>query len=78
MSETEILELLRVIAVIGLVVTAAVLATPPNKIPLALRGLAKMLGKSAESDKTAVAVVPTYKKILAFLIVVIAFIIAKI
>lgn len=78
MSETEILELLRVIAVIGLVVTAAVLATPPNKIPLALRGLAKMLGKSAESAKTAVAVVPTYKKILAFLIVVIAFIIAKI
>lgn len=78
MSETEILELLRVLAVIGLVVIAAVLTTPPNKVPLALRGLAKMLGKSAESDKSMPAVVPAYKKILAFVLVILAFIIAKI
>lgn len=78
MSETEIIELVRVVAVISLVVVAAVLTTPPNKVPLTLRGLAKMLGKSDAQDKSAPALVPTYKKLLAVALVIIAFIIAKI
>ena len=43
MSNVEIVELCRVIVVIALVVIAAVLATPPNKVPLALRGLVRIL-----------------------------------
>lgn len=76
MSTTEIAALVRVIAVIGLVVTAALLATPPNRVPLALRALAKMLGKGRPSS--APSSVPTVKKLLAFALVLLAFILAKI
>lgn len=77
MSKTEIIELVRVIVVIAMVVYAALLATPPGRLPLALRGLAKMLGKSAVLPNTPVTGVSKLKKFFAFLLVIIAFIIAK-
>ena len=50
MSNVEIVELCRVIVVIALVVIAAVLATPPNKVPLALRGLVRILKRDGLGD----------------------------
>lgn len=80
MSETEFIELCRVLVVIGLVVGAAVLATPPNKVPLALRGLVRILRRDAGSFGAGATpgVVPLWKKLLSFALCVLAFIIAKI
>ena len=63
-------EVVRVAAVIALVTVAAVLATPPGRMPLALRGLGKLLGNanfaaSASARKSA----PLWKRTLAFLLV---------
>lgn len=41
-------EIVRQIAVIALLVAAAALATPPGRLPIALRPLAKALGRAAE------------------------------
>lgn len=83
MSEIEIFELTRVIVVIALVVIAAVLATPPNKVPLALRGLVRILkrdrfGDAAAESRSQCGVVPMWKKLLSFALCILAFIIAKI
>lgn len=76
----EFLELVRVIVVIGLVVFAAVLATPPNKVPLALRGLMRILKKdrSVERESVSRPVVPVWKKLTSFALCLLAFILAKI
>lgn len=76
MTSADLFALARVITVIVLVVSAAVLTTPPNEIPLALRGLAKLLGR--EQPKREVVPVPVWKKLLAFALVIIAFILAQI
>lgn len=76
MTSADLFALLRVITVIVLVVSAAVLTTPPNKVPLALRGLAKLLGR--ERPQREVVPVPTWKKLLAFVLVIVAFILAQI
>ena len=83
MSNVEIVELCRVIVVIALVVIAAVLATPPNKVPLALRGLVRILkrdglGDAAGETHRGTAAVPTWKKLISFALCILAFIIAKI
>ena len=39
------LQIARLVAVLALVCVAAAIATPKGRLPLALRGLAKMLGK---------------------------------
>ena len=41
-------ELLRVIAVVALLGVAAAIATPRGRLPLALRGLQRVLGKPAK------------------------------
>ena len=41
-------EIVRQIAVIALLVAAAALATPPGRLPIALRPLAKALGRPAD------------------------------
>lgn len=67
------MQLVRVILVILLVVFAAVLSTPKGRLPLAIRGLAKILrrdGKNAVTNE--VKEVPIWKKTLAFLLVIIA------
>lgn len=79
MSEKEVFELVRVVAVIALVVIAAVLATPPNRVPLALRGLLRILrrdGSTPTGNEPTSA--PTWKKILSFVLVIVAFLLAKI
>ena len=79
MSEREILELARVIGVIALVVTAGFLATPPNKVPLAMRGILRLLRKDeALPPQGGVSRVPIWKKVLSFTLVVLAFLLAKI
>ncbi len=45
MSRHDIFELVRVVLVIALVVMAAVVATPKGRVPLAFRGLLKVLRK---------------------------------
>lgn len=67
------MQLVRVILVILLVVFAAVLSTPKGRLPLAIRGLAKILrrdGKNAATNE--VKEVPIWKKTLAFVLVIIA------
>lgn len=80
MTLLDALQIFRIIAVVILVVLAAALATPPNRIPLALRGLARLMRKDngiiSNSDKSAS--VSTWKKVLSFLLIVVAFALAKI
>jgi hypothetical protein len=70
------IEAVRVFAVIAMVTTAAVLATPPGRVPLALKGLFKMLGKNSESVSGSVA--PVWKRAVAFILVLAAAVVAMI
>ena len=80
MSEYQIFGLFQVIAVLALVVVAAVLATPPNKVPLALRGLMRIMKKDRglAADGAGAGRVPVGKRLLAFVLVLIAFALASI
>lgn len=67
------MQLVRVILVIFLVVTAAVLSTPKGRLPLAVRGLAKILRRDGQkAAPNEVKPVPTWKKFLAFILVILA------
>ena len=68
-------ELLRVIAVVALLCVAAAICTPRGRLPLVLRGLKRTLGakKSAAEDGEKV---PSWRKMLGFLCVVAAVILA--
>ena len=44
------LQVLRILAVLALLAAAGALATPKGRLPLALRGLAKVLGQSSRPD----------------------------
>lgn len=67
------MQLVRVILVILLVVTAAVLSTPKGRLPLAVRGLAKILRRDGqETAPNEVKPVPAWKKFLAFILVILA------
>lgn len=72
----DIFEIVRIVVVIALVVFAAALATPKGRLPLALRGLMKImkkdLGTAGHEDSARVDVVPTWKRLLAFVLVLIA------
>lgn len=60
-------EIARIVAVMMLVGVAAALATPPGRIPLALRGVAKLFNIRENAGKT-----PTWKKLVAFLLTILA------
>ena len=72
----SVLQIAKLAAVIGLVVWAALLATPPGRLPLALRGLAKIMrrdspsaqGAPADNGRPASAV----RRIAAFFLVLLA------
>ena len=66
------LRVLQVAAVIGLVVWAAALATPPGRLPIALRALRKTLGAPPAPD----APVSLARRICAFLLVLAALAVA--
>ena len=67
------LQIVRIVAVIALVCVAGALATPKGRIPLALRGVAKLFKISSEEQQ-----VPGWKKLVAFLLVLGAIAIALI
>ncbi len=68
-------ELLRVIAVVALICVAAAICTPRGRLPLVLRGLKRTLGakKSAAEEGEKV---PAWRKMLGFLCVLAAVILA--
>ena len=57
------LQVLRIAAVVALVCAAAVLVTPPGRLPLAVRGVARIFG----GDPPGEAEVPVWKKAIAFI-----------
>jgi len=65
-----IIQILRVAAVIALLGVAAAISTPKGRLPLALRGIFKTLGKSVPDAKGGA--VPLWKRLVAFLLVLAA------
>ena len=65
----------RFIPVVLLLGIAAFLLVDKSKLPLALRGLKKMLGTAAPSASSAPPI-PVWKRLLAFLLIVVAFLLA--
>ena len=67
-------ELVIVILIIALLGAAAALATPPGRLPLALRGVYRIMrkdrGESAAPPDSGP--VPLWRRVLAFVLVVIA------
>jgi len=78
MSNTAI-QILRMTTVLGLLIAAAALATPPGRLPLALRGVYRIMKRDgALSDRTAPGETsaPIWKRISAFLLVIISLVLA--
>ena len=75
-----VLQVARLVAVVALVCAAAALATPKGRLPLALRGLAKMLRQDAvpalPSQQGADQPVPLARRLLAFTLVLLAMLLA--
>ena len=65
----------RFIPVVLLLGVASFLLVDKSKLPLALRGLGKMLGTRMTVASTSIAAVPPWKRLLAFVLVVVAFLI---
>jgi hypothetical protein len=63
------LQIIRLVAVIALLCAAAALATPPGRLPLALRGLAKIMGRNQPSQTGRVS---TLRKVAALILVLAA------
>lgn len=76
----EVLSHYRFVVVIALLGIAAMLATSKGRLPLALRGLKKVIrqdaGKPASTPTETAASVPGWKRFVAFLLVILAFLIA--
>ena len=79
-----VLQIARLVAVVALLCVAAAIATPKGRLPLALRGLVKMLARdrgptqSTAVDGSRLQSVSAVKRTLAFLLVVLAVILALI
>ena len=67
------LQIARLVAVVALLCVAAAIATPKGRLPLALRGVAKLFRISGEEQ-----IVPVWKRLLAFVLVILAVILALI
>ena len=65
----------RFIPVVALLGVAAYLLVDKSKLPLALRGLKKVLGTAAPSASSAPPI-PVWKRLLAFALILIAFVLA--
>ena len=78
------LQIARLVAVVALLCVAAAIATPKGRLPLALRGVAKLLARDrGQTQSTAVEdcrlqSVSAGKRTLAFLLVILAVILALI
>ena len=79
-----VLQIARLVAVLALLCVAAAVATPKGRLPLALRGVAKLLARdrvqtqSTAVDDRRVQSVSAGKRALAFLLVIFAVILALI
>ena len=75
-------QLIRICAVVALLCVAAAIATPKGRLPLALRGLAKMLGKDGiqtfEHSEHSNIQVSLARRLLAFSLVLLAILLALI
>ena len=83
MNGHDIIEILRIVAVMALVCVAAALVTPKGRLPLALRGLAKLLARDRGQSSSAVECsrvqsVSAGKRLLALLLVILAILLALI
>jgi len=74
MTGRDIFELVRVILVIALVVAAAALATPVGRLPLALRGVMRIMRRDGQVTPSVREVHPVSaaKRLAAFALVVLA------
>ena len=68
-----VLQIARLVAVVALLCVAAAIATPKGRLPLALRGVAKLFRISGEEQT-----VPAWKRLLAFVLVLLAILLALI
>ena len=68
-----VLQIARLVAILALLCVAAAIATPKGRLPLALRGVAKLFRISCEEQT-----VPAWKRLLAFVLVLLAILIALI
>ena len=68
-----VLQIARLVAVVALLCVAATIATPKGRLPLALRGVAKLFRISGEEQT-----VPAWKRLLAFVLVLLAILLALI
>ena len=71
-------ELIIVVLIIALLGAAAALATPPGRLPLALRGVYRILKKDRGecSAPPAAGPAPLWRRILAFFLVLLAALLA--
>ena len=67
------LQVVRLVAVIALLCVAAAIATPKGRLPLALRGVAKLF-RIQNDERT----VPVWKRALSFVLVLLAILLALI
>lgn len=74
---TVAVQIARMIIVIALLGVAAAIATPKGRLPLALRGLAKIL-KTNQSSIADIQPPTLFKRVLALVIVVLAVVLAMI
>ena len=79
---TTAFQLARICVVIALVCVAAAIATPKGRLPLALRGLARLLRQDAASAASAPRgagqPIPLVKRLLAFVLVLLAILLAMV
>lgn len=62
----------RIAAVVALLCAAAAVATPPGRLPLALRGLQRLLRRDRGAGAAQEAPVSVARRLLAFALVVLA------
>ena len=63
---------------IAIIIIAAFLLVDKSKLPLALRGLKKVLGNAAPAEPGDAPPVPAWKRWLAFALILVAFLLAVI
>ena len=70
------LQIARLVGVLALLIVAALLATPPGRLPLALRGVYRILrrdrGLAEDPAAMAATAAPARKRLLAFVLVLVA------